>query len=224
MRFVSWWYVKGFYTAFVKTSAQCGFAKKCLKRYLQFLRGCKAAFYRCVSDGELVGSIAYFAGQSSAPDGWVLCDGSAVSRDTYATLFSAVGTTYGAGDGSTTFALPNLIDKFVEGSATAGTVKTAGLPNITGLFGNIGNKTGVHFGLSTADTAATGAFSVPSASVNTNDFSVNGGSTGSRDISFDASRSSSIYGNSTTVQPPALTMKPFIYTGKTSLNKWKRTA
>ena len=53
MRFASWWYVKGFYTAFVKTSAQCGLAENCLKRHLQFLRVCKAAFYRCISVGEL---------------------------------------------------------------------------------------------------------------------------------------------------------------------------
>ena len=41
------------------------------------------------------------------PDGYLTCDGSAVSRTTYATLFQALGTTYGAGDGVTTFNLPN---------------------------------------------------------------------------------------------------------------------
>jgi microcystin-dependent protein len=46
--------------------------------------------------------------RASAPDGWLLCLGQAVSRTTYATLFSAIGTTYGAGDSSTTFNLPNL--------------------------------------------------------------------------------------------------------------------
>jgi len=53
------------------------------------------------------GMIAGYAG-SSAPTGWLLCDGATVSRSTYATLFAAIGTTYGAGDGSTTFVLPNL--------------------------------------------------------------------------------------------------------------------
>jgi microcystin-dependent protein len=47
-------------------------------------------------------------GGSSAPGGWLLCDGSAVSRTTYATLFAAIGTAYGAGDGSTTFNLPDM--------------------------------------------------------------------------------------------------------------------
>ena len=46
--------------------------------------------------------------KSSAPTGWLECDGSAVSRSTYAALFTAIGTTYGAGDGSSTFNLPDL--------------------------------------------------------------------------------------------------------------------
>ena len=46
--------------------------------------------------------------KATAPDGYLLCDGSAVSRTTYADLFAVISTTYGAGDGSTTFAVPNL--------------------------------------------------------------------------------------------------------------------
>lgn len=53
-----------------------------------------------------VGEVTAFAG-SSAPTGWLLCDGSAVSRTTYADLFAIIGTVYGAGNGSTTFNLPN---------------------------------------------------------------------------------------------------------------------
>ena len=173
-----------------------------------------------IPDGELVGSIAYFAGQSSAPDGWVLCDGSAVSRETYATLFTAVGTTYGSGDSSTTFYLPNLIDKFVEGSATAGTEHSAGLPNITGDIGQFANYSG-YMAIHTLN----GAFFEGSSSTT---WGVGAGTKTDATIidvaSFAASRSSAIYGNSNTVQPPALTMKPFIYTGKTSVNKWRRTA
>jgi phage-related tail fiber protein len=45
---------------------------------------------------------------STADDGWLLCDGAAVSRTTYANLFRKIGTTYGTGDGSTTFNVPNL--------------------------------------------------------------------------------------------------------------------
>ena len=60
------------------------------------------------------GSIMMYGG-SSAPTGYLLCDGSAVSRSTYSDLFTAIGTTYGTGDGSTTFNLPNLKGKVVVG-------------------------------------------------------------------------------------------------------------
>lgn len=53
------------------------------------------------------GSLIMFAG-SSAPSGWMICNGVAISRTTYATLYGVIGTTYGAGDGSTTFNIPNL--------------------------------------------------------------------------------------------------------------------
>ena len=53
------------------------------------------------------GSVTAFAG-SSAPTGWLLCAGQAVSRTTYAALFAVIGTTYGSGNGSTTFNLPDL--------------------------------------------------------------------------------------------------------------------
>lgn len=53
------------------------------------------------------GLIAPFAGEN-APSGWLLCDGTAVSRSGYSALYAVLGTRYGAGDGSTTFNLPNL--------------------------------------------------------------------------------------------------------------------
>lgn len=53
------------------------------------------------------GTVTPYAG-ATAPSNWVLCDGSAISRTTYADLFAILGTTYGAGDGSTTFNVPNL--------------------------------------------------------------------------------------------------------------------
>ncbi len=60
---------------------------------------------------------------TSAPTGWLLCDGTAVSRSTYAALFSAISTTFGAGDGSTTFNVPDLRGKTVLGyGAAAGSV------------------------------------------------------------------------------------------------------
>ena len=166
--------------------------------------------------------MAAFAG-NTLPDGWLACDGTAVSRTTYANLFSKIGTTYGTGDGSTTFNLPNLIDKFVEGSATAGTVKSAGLPNITG--GNVLTQAydntatqglwtrGGNGALYAAGGwARTGVLSSYAAHENLTD-----------GIAFDASRSNSIYGNSTTVQPPALTMRFAIFAGHSTLFRWIRT-
>jgi microcystin-dependent protein len=61
-----------------------------------------------------VGAVNTFA-MSSAPTGWLSCDGGAVSRTTYATLFATVGTTYGSGNGSTTFNVPDLRGEFVRG-------------------------------------------------------------------------------------------------------------
>ena len=57
-------------------------------------------------------------GASSAPTGYLLCDGSAISRSTYASLFAAIGTAYGTGDGSSTFDLPDLRDRFPLGKGT----------------------------------------------------------------------------------------------------------
>lgn len=61
-----------------------------------------------------VGTITAFAG-ASAPDGWLLCDGTAVSRTTYAALFALINSWYGAGNGSTTFNLPNLVGRVPVG-------------------------------------------------------------------------------------------------------------
>jgi microcystin-dependent protein len=63
------------------------------------------------------GSIIPYGG-TDAPTGFLLCNGSAVSRTTYAALFGVVGTLYGGGDGVHTFNLPNLADKFLRGAGT----------------------------------------------------------------------------------------------------------
>lgn len=63
------------------------------------------------------GSIIAWSG-SSAPSGWLICDGSAISRTTYAALFAVAGTSYGSGDGSTTFNVPDLQDRLPLGKGT----------------------------------------------------------------------------------------------------------
>lgn len=61
-----------------------------------------------------VGSVAFFA-RSTAPTGWLKCNGAAVSRSAYAALFAAIGTAFGAGDGATTFNLPDFRGEFLRG-------------------------------------------------------------------------------------------------------------
>ena len=147
------------------------------------------------------GSYIQFAG-SQAPEGFLVCNGGEISRTTYSALFAVIGTTYGSGDGSTTFNLPNLTDRFLQGSTTSGTVKDAGLPNITGMAKfdmagganiNVWDCTGSFTKNSEGNNFATASNSKPQ------------DGTFGLGFNFDASRSNSIYGNNTTVQPPALT-------------------
>jgi len=148
---------------------------------------------------SLTGTIAWFAcdaGKQGA--GYLVCDGTQVSRTIYASLFSVIGVKYGVGDGKTTFTLPNLIDRVAWGTKTAvGEYKEAGLPNITGTFdGNVNDGT----------ARKTGAFY-------TKDYLSYGadGDSGGGTVGFDASLSNAIYGRSTTVQPPALALLPCIH-------------
>ena len=89
------------------------------------------------------GTIIHYAGRT-VPAGYLICNGAAVSRTTYANLFNAIGTIYGTGDGSSTFNLPNLNGRFLEGTTSTpsvGTYLSAGLPNITGTGWFYGTET-----------------------------------------------------------------------------------
>lgn len=70
-----------------------------------------------VNDSVPIGAIQAYAG-TTTPTGWLICDGSAVSRTTYSELFEAIGTTYGSGDESTTFNLPDLRGRTAIGAGT----------------------------------------------------------------------------------------------------------
>lgn len=74
-----------------------------------------------------VGTITGYAG-TTAPSGWLLCDGAAVSRTTYAELFGVVSTTYGSGDGSTTFNVPDSSGFIILASSQAARLAAAALP------------------------------------------------------------------------------------------------
>ena len=148
------------------------------------------------------GAICFFA-TTAIPTGWLLCNGSNVSRTEYAALFAAIGTKFGAGDGSTTFTLPNLDDRFIEGTtdtAKVGQYLEAGLPNITGTSML---RRGDSFGFGEFDT--TGAFYQTSFSSGT---TYTGTQRNNRKSEFgiDASRTSAFYGASDVVQPPSTFM------------------
>ena len=130
----------------------------------------------------------------------LLCDGSTISEENYPELVAVLGGTQ----------LPNLIDRFLQGSATAGRYIEAGLPNITGSFNLRYMRT---------STSPTSIVSSPSGVISTEELDTNNLDipySGSYSISkitkvaLNASRSNGIYGNSTTVQPPAYTAKIYI--------------
>ena len=136
-----------------------------------------------------IGTIMAFAG-STVPDTYLLCDGTSYEISKYPELYNAIGTTYGQVD-DTHFNVPDLRGKFIEGTpsgTTLGTTIEAGLPNITGEI------------VSTAGRITSGAIQ----GVGSHVWAYGTGADGFNGIKFDASESNPIYGNSTTVQPPAL--------------------
>jgi len=92
-----------------------------------------AAITAAVNAAMPSGTLLDYAG-SVVPTGFLLCDGSAVSRTTYATLFAAIGTTWGVGDGATTFNLPDLRRRTTMGS---GGTAVAGPANTLGATGGV---------------------------------------------------------------------------------------
>ena len=135
---------------------------------------------------------------------WFLCDGQAISRTTYATLFSIIGTNFGAGDGVTTFNLPDYRGKFLRGlggdsAADIYTTQAEGLPNITGSAtgaggtGYISTTTGVFVATATASPFSGTSIGAANAV-----------------LTFDASRSSALYGASSHVTPVNQAINYFI--------------
>lgn len=79
---------------------------------------------------------------TSIPSGFLECDGSAVSRSTYAALFAVVGTVYGSGNGSTTFNLPDLRDDTVLGRSNTNALASSGGANTVTPTGNVTGSSG----------------------------------------------------------------------------------
>jgi len=104
------------------------------------------------------GSIIMY-GVASAPTGWLICDGTAVSRTTYAALFAAIGTTFGAGNGTTTFNLPNMGGQFARGWASGQTVDSGRTFGTTQLDAFQGHFHSPPFGQTSYVTYVSGASS-----------------------------------------------------------------
>ena len=149
------------------------------------------------------GTIIHYAGRT-VPSGWLICNGANVSRTDYAALFAAIGTIYGTGDGVTTFGLPNMGGRFLEGTTYTGSVGTyhsAGLPNITGQINKLPTPWN---GLLYEQNGALKP-------VNVGDAAYSGHANGSNfRLELDASGANEIFGNSTTVQPPSMALLPCI--------------
>lgn len=161
--------------------------------------------------GAITGEIKYFA-FNTAPDGYLVCNGAEISRETYADLFSVIGTTFGSGDGSTTFNLPDLRDRYIIGANTnaLGTKVAEQLPNIKGSFG-ITNGNILNNGKTDMFVSSSGAFSNP---VTTNGYSHIAGSvivgSSRNNIDLNATNSNSIYTDNGHVYPLSLALLPCI--------------
>lgn len=90
---------------------------------------------------------------ASLPSGFLECNGAAVSRSTYSALFAIVGTTYGAGDGSSTFLLPDLQNKLPVSKSNNKALGSTGGAETVQATGNIGGSTGTH-AITTPELAA----------------------------------------------------------------------
>ena len=143
-----------------------------------------------------VGTVAY---AHEVPTGWLQCNGAEVSRTTYARLFRKIGTKYGAGNGSTTFNLPDLQHRVLEGTNTTSEVAQkveAGLPDISGSFDG-------DLAVAVGDGCFLAQNHQPYSPVSTSKEGFHG-------VSFAASRSNGLHGKSETVQPASIRLLAII--------------
>ena len=149
----------------------------------------------------------------SVPTGFLECNGAAVSRSTYSALFAIVGTTYGAGDGASTFNLPDLQDNVAMGKSGTKALASTGGANTVAASGTVGGST-ANATLSTAQlashshtyTARQGGGNSPfNAGSGLSDSSANTGNTGSGS-GHSHNMSATFTGSATSVVQPYLTI------------------
>lgn len=142
----------------------------------------------------------YKAAHLESIPGYLLCNGAEVSRTTYAKLFAVIGTTFGTGDNSTTFNIPDFRRRTFWGADNnIGEKLSAGLPNITGTLSAFRHH---------ATNTTSGVFTWTQYADTFPSYASEGARNGY--YSMDAQRANSIYGASTTVQPPAISVNIFI--------------
>lgn len=173
-----------------QAEAEAGTASNCLMTPQRVAQAIAA-----LAQQTPTGMLACFA-CTAIPEGWLACNGAKVSRTTYAALFAAIGTTFGAGDGSTTFTLPNLDGRFLEGTTNisqVGKMIEAGLPNITGDYQAL---SAVNWQQADGAFFIDGAHGAIAQGIESQ--------TSSSHMNFDASRLGSGFGKSSTVQPSSV--------------------
>ncbi len=143
-----------------------------------------------------VGSIIPF-GSNDIPTGYLACDGSEISKTDYADLYKVIGNSFGTPTDTTKFKLPDLRNRFIQGAdGNLGRYVEEGLPNITGNFNTYDYKL--------ADTEGCLTKNIRNPNSGADIASGSGVVSPYTQFLFDASNSNSIYGNSNTVQPPAV--------------------
>ena len=144
---------------------------------------------------------------STIPSGWLLCNGAGVSRSTFSNLFTKIGTTYGKGNGSTTFNIPDLRDRYIIGANTnaLGTYIAEQLPNINGNLYVKPSTIG-------SGSQSSGAFSLYTDGDQTETASILSQQDASRRWNFAASKSNSTYTNNGKVYPLSLALNFIIKT------------
>ena len=172
-----------------------------LNEGLQDIEDLKLAIQKPLPAGTMIP----FAG-NVVPEGFLICNGAAVSLTTYASLFAAIGTLYGTGDGSTTFNLPDARDRVLQGASgthSTGSYISAGLPNVTGSRIMQHDFIGVDWHGALAATYIDTSYKLLQ-------FQVPAYVDAKWIYSFDASRSNALYGANSTVQMPATAIQYLI--------------
>ena len=148
---------------------------------------------------------------STVPNGWLLCNGAGISRTTFSNLFAEIGTTYGTGDGSTTFNIPDLRDRYIIGANTnaLGTYVAEQLPNITGSLSFSTNITSIS---TTFLEFPSGAFTIGLYNDGCVSTAWTSGGASYRASRFNAQNSNNIYADNDKVYPASIALNFIIKT------------